>query len=93
MVYQQLRRYGIRQFKNCTNAVRSLPYTSISRRHCTSGIFQPQVPLVNQDFSFGLCGAVAGLLNRAGVENLLWGTHLQAAYTVPVVVPVSFLNF
>lgn len=70
-----------------------VPYTSISRSHYTKSILRPQIRLVNQDLSVELCGAVAALLNGADVENILWGTNLLAAYTIPTLISVRFLKF
>jgi hypothetical protein len=58
-----------------------VPYTSISRSHSTKHL------------SLELCGAIATLLNRAKVENILWGSSLLTAYTVPTIIPVSFLTY
>lgn len=48
-------------------------------------------PLKKQDFGIELCGRVATVLNNAGVENVLWGSHLMDVYTVPIVLEVCSL--
>jgi hypothetical protein len=70
-----------------------LPYTSISRSCYTKSILRPQIRPVNRELNLQLCGTVTALLNGAGIGNLLWGANLQAVYTVPTVILVSFLTF
>jgi hypothetical protein len=70
-----------------------LPYTSIARSYSTKTMLRPRIWPFNQEISPQLCGAVATLLNGAGVGNLLWGTNLLAVFTAPTVIPVSLLTF
>ncbi|RFU30488.1 hypothetical protein B7463_g5867, partial [Scytalidium lignicola] len=66
-----------------------LSYTSAPRSY---HVRTTQIPLIKQELSMDLCVAVARSLNTAGVENILWGTHLLSAYTVPtVILELSFV--
>ena len=47
-----------------------------------------EIPLKKQDFGMKICGTVATLLNSAGVESVLWGSHLMKVYNVPIVLQV-----
>ncbi|RYP92070.1 hypothetical protein DL770_001800 [Monosporascus sp. CRB-9-2] len=62
-------------------------HNQLTRHACASSSSRNALlPLARQPFGIELCGKVARLLNGNGVENLLWGSHLMATYTVPVVI-------
>lgn len=46
-------------------------------------------PFAQHGYSIELCEDVAATLNRAGVENILWGAHLLETYTVPIILQVN----
>lgn len=46
--------------------------------------------LPHHDFGIHLCNKISTLLKESGVENILWGSHLMATYTVPVLIQVMF---
>ncbi len=60
-----------------------------SRLHISSSSRNTLPPLSRLPFGIELCGRVAGLFNRKGVENLLWGSHLMAAHGAPMILQVS----
>lgn len=65
-------------------------HNQLTRYVCASSSSRnPLLPLARQPFGIELCGKVARLLNGNGVENLLWGSHLMATYTVPVIIQVQ----
>jgi hypothetical protein len=65
-------------------------HNQLTRHVCASPSSRNALlPLARQPFGIELCGKVASLLNGNGVENLLWGSHLMATYTVPVVIQVQ----
>lgn len=46
--------------------------------------------LPQRNFGMRLCNKVATVLKEGGVENILWGSHLMATYTVPALLQVMF---
>ena len=51
-----------------------------------------KVPLVKGGFGMKFCGRVATQLDGDGVESLLWGSRLLAAYTIPLVLKVENIS-
>ena len=65
-------------------------HNQLARHACASSSSRNALlPLARKPFGIELCGKVARLLNRNSVENLLWGSHLMATYTVPVLIQVQ----
>jgi len=82
-----------------TNPLPQSAHNQLARHACASSSSRNAlIPLARQPFGIELCGKVARLLNRNSVENLLWGSHLMATYTVPVLTqvrthPLNALNY
>jgi hypothetical protein len=73
-----------------SNPLPQSAHNQLARHACASSSSRNALlPLARQPFGIELCGKVARLLNRNSVENLLWGSHLMATYTVPVLTQVQ----